>query len=243
MSDKVALVTGGAVRVGKAIALALATQGYNIALHYNHSQGAAEQTAKQILELGVKVSLIQSDLSDSEQIKAMFACAHRELGNIDVLVNSAAIFPHNDTLNHDLDCWQQVMDLNLKAPLLLSQAFSQQAHFKSSNNYGHIINLLDARINKPAGDHLIYRMSKSALQHQTQCLAQELAPQIQVNGLALGAILAPPGADELHFARMSKQIPLKRTGSPQAVADAISFLISQAFITGAILPIDGGEFL
>ncbi|AUD79581.1 short-chain dehydrogenase [Kangiella profundi] len=235
--QKVAIVTGGAIRVGRAIALELAKHGYAIALHYNHSAESAEQTAKEIEALGVQVKLIAANLSEPDSCSDVVAQA-AELGELSVLINSAAIFPENDTINDDLSHWDQVMSLNLRAPVLLSQAFAA-----SKPQQAHIINILDARINHPAGDHLVYRLSKAGLWHLTESLARELAPTIQVNGLALGAILPPPGADADHFARMADHIPLKRTGNPQAIADAVSFLIGQSFITGTIIPVDGGEFL
>lgn len=235
--QKVAIVTGGAIRVGRAIALELAKHGYAIALHYNHSAESAEQTASYIEALGVQVKLIGANLSKPDSCSDVVAQA-AELGELSVLINSAAIFPENDTINDDLSHWDQVMNLNLRAPVLLSQALAA-----SKPQQAHIINILDARINHPAGDHLVYRLSKAGLWHLTESLARELAPTIQVNGLALGAILPPPGADADHFARMAEHIPLKRTGNPQAIADAVSFLIGQSFITGTIIPVDGGEFL
>lgn len=233
----VALVTGAAVRVGKAIALQLAKDGFDIALHYHDSEQAAQAMSREIELLGRKTCLIQANLAELESADDVIKAAN-ELGALKVLVNSAAIFPKDDSLIHVEENWDSVMNLNLKAPLLLSQAFA-----KLNSHNAHIINILDNRLAKPAGDHLVYRLSKSGLWQLTQSLAKELAPQIQVNGLALGAIMAPLGASEDHFQRMGNQIPLKRTGSPQAVADAVSFLVSQDFITGAIIPIDGGEFL
>ena len=235
--QRVAIVTGGAIRVGRAIALELARQGYAIALHYNHSAESAEQTASELKALGVPVTLIQANLANPDSCTGVVAQA-AELGELSVLINSAAIFPENDTINDDLSHWDQVMNLNLRAPLLLSQAFAA-----SKPQQAHIINILDARINHPAGDHIVYRLSKAGLWHLTESLAREFAPNIQVNGLALGAILPPPGADGDHFARMAEQIPLKRTGNPQAIAEAVAFIVHQSFITGTVIPVDGGEFL
>ncbi|WP_251359062.1 SDR family oxidoreductase [Kangiella sp. TOML190] len=232
-----ALVTGAAIRVGRAIALQLAQDGFDIALHYHGSEQAAKETASEIQQLGVKALLIQSNLAQAENLSSLIPQA-QSFGELKVLVNSAAIFPSDDTLENSHEHWDRVLNVNLKAPLMLSQAFAQLQH-----NNAHIINILDARIKAPAGDHLVYRLTKSALWHLTESLAKELAPKVQVNGLALGAIMAPPGASEDHFKRMANQIPLQRTGSPEAVAEAVSFLVSQNFITGAVLPIDGGEFL
>ncbi|AOE49151.1 SDR family oxidoreductase [Kangiella sediminilitoris] len=237
MTRKTALVTGGAIRVGKAIAFSLAEQGYDIALHYNHSSQAAVQTAEELKKYGVEVKLYQANLIDPEHchelINRVFADNH-----LSVLVNSAAIFPEADSIMESLGDWDSIMGLNLRAPLLLSQAFVEHAPVSA-----HIINILDARINHPAGDHMVYRLSKSGLWHMTESLARELAPNVQVNGLALGAIMPPPGASQDHFERMAEHIPLARTGSPKAIGDAVKFLVGQDFITGTVLPIDGGEFL
>lgn len=237
MARKTALITGGAIRVGRAISLALAEQGYDIALHYNHSSHDAVQTAEDVKKFGVKVTLYQADLTVPGQCPELIQRVSVD-HELSVLVNSAAIFPEKDVINQQLGDWDSIMGLNLRAPLLLSQAFA-----KSKPTSGHIINILDARMSRPAGDHLTYRLSKAGLWHLTESLAQELSPTIQVNGLALGAIMAPPGASQDHFERMSDKIPLKRTGKPTAIGDAVNFLVGQDFITGAILPIDGGEFL
>ncbi len=235
----VALVTGAAIRVGRAIALQLAQEGFDIALHYNGSEEAANQTAVEIEALGRNVICLKADLNALNETESKFLMeSAAKLGELKVLVNSAAIFPEKDGIHESLSHWDPVMNINLKAPLLLAQAFAFLVKQDS-----HIINILDNRINTPDGDSLIYRLSKSALWQLTECLGKDLAPKIQVNGLALGAIMAPPGADDLHFKRMANHIPLKRTGSPQAVAEAVSFLVSQNFITGAVIPIDGGEFI
>lgn len=237
MIRRTALITGGAVRVGRAIALALAEQGYDIALHYHYSSQAAVETAEEIKKHGVKVTLYQADLSQAEQCRELIERVSKD-SDLAVLVNSAAVFPETDTIMDGLGDWDSIMNLNLRAPLLLAKAFVDNTPID-----GHIINILDARINRPAGDHLVYRLSKSGLWHLTESLAQDVAPNIQVNGLALGAIMPPPGKDKDYFERMSEHIPLARTGSPKSVGEAVVFLVGQKFITGTVLPIDGGEFL
>lgn len=236
----VALITGGAIRIGRAIALRLAEAGFDIVLHYNGSVNEVEQTAKDIMALDRRVKTIRADLSRLQSGRDIIQDA-AELGALQVLVNSAAIFPENDELDQDLGHWDSVMNINLRAPLLLSQAFADYS--SDSTKPAHIVNILDARIKQPAGDHLIYRLSKSGLWHLTESLAKSLAPKVQVNGLALGAIMPPPGASDDHFQRMAQHIPLQKTGSPEDIAEAVNYLLGQTFITGAILPIDGGEFL
>ncbi|AKE51395.1 SDR family oxidoreductase [Kangiella geojedonensis] len=237
MTRRTALITGGAIRVGKAIALALAEQGYDIAIHYNRSSHEAVQTAEEVKKFGVNAKLYQANLSEPEQCRELIERVFKE-NDLSVLVNSAAVFPETDSVMEGLAEWDSVMNLNLRAPLELSKAFVDNTPLS-----GHIINILDARINRPSGDHLVYRLSKSGLWHLTEALAQDLAPNIQVNGLALGAIMPPPGASQDHFERMAEKIPLARTGSPKAVGEAVAFLVGQEFVTGVVLPIDGGEFL
>ncbi|RDX36079.1 SDR family oxidoreductase [Kangiella sp. HD9-110m-PIT-SAG07] len=237
MTRRTALITGGARRVGKAIAIALAEQGFDIALHYNQSSHEAVKTAEEAKKYGVSAKLYQANLAQPEECKDLIERISRE-NDLAVLVNSAAVFPEADSIMDGLADWDSVMNLNLRAPLELSKAFVDNTPIS-----GHIINILDARVNRPAGDHLVYRLSKSGLWHLTESLAQDLAPNIQVNGLALGAIMPPPGASQDHFDRMAEKIPLARTGSPKAVGEAVAFLVGQEFITGVVLPIDGGEFL
>ncbi|GAA4358163.1 SDR family oxidoreductase [Kangiella marina] len=237
MTRRTALITGSAIRVGKAIAVALAEQGFDIALHYNQSSQEAVKTAEAVRKFGVDATLYQANLSQPEQCRDLIGRVFKE-NDLSVLVNSAAVFPETDSIMEGLADWDAVMGLNLRAPLELSKAFVDNTPLS-----GHIINILDARINRPAGDHLVYRLSKAGLWHLTESLAQELAPNIQVNGLALGAIMAPPGASQDHFERMAEKIPLARTGTPKAIGDAVAFLVAQEFITGVVLPIDGGEFL
>ncbi len=240
LEGQTALVTGGAVRLGRGMSLELARLGSDIIIHYHDSKAAAQSLAEEIQLMGRQAWLMPADLRDPVAAARLVdeACDH--CGKLDILVNSAAIFPDDDSLEaRATDQWEPIMNLNLRAPLILSREFARQV----AGDSGQIVNILDARTGNADSDHLVYRLAKSGLAQLTKMLAKELAPDIRVNGLALGAILPPQDAADDHMTRLSRTIPLGRTGEPGDVAQAIAWLVQQDFVTGAIIPIDGGEFL
>ena len=235
------LVTGGAVRVGRAITLALAEAGCEVCVHYGQSVASAREVKQQVEEMGGRVELIGADLSEPDAVPAIVDHAVGTLGGIDVLVNSAAIFLEGNMAETTAEMWDAQFAINLRAPFFLCQAFAQQFQAESG---GHIINIVDARLNQPAADHAAYRLTKSGLLTLTHNLAIELAPRIQVNALALGAILPPPGKGQDHLDRIANErVPLKRGGSAEIVAENVLHLLRSPFTTGAVIPLDGGEFL
>jgi len=258
LRGKRAIVTGGAVRVGRAISLVLARAGCDLLLHYGRSAPAAEETAREAESLGVRVALQQANLAHLDQASSIIPAAEREFGGVDILVNSAAIFPAGGLLETDDEAWQKVFDINLRAPFVLSRDFArhrleQEAkhHAPSDSGQGDrpegsacIVNILDARTRRPAPDHFAYRLTKSALHTMTEGLALELAPQIRVNAVALGAILPAPGDSMDEFKELVKnRVPLQRPGSAEIVAENVLHLLRQPFLTGATIRLDGGEFL
>ncbi len=242
LKDKIALITGSAKRVGKALALALAQQGCHTIIHYGRSTEEAAQTVEQIKLLGVKTWAISADLNDEPAVNNLIPCAIKQAGRLDILINSASIFPPEDFLTTTSVSWDNNMMVNLKTPFLLSQAF---AHNLPKDNQGKIINLLDTVTMRPKNHHFAYTISKYGLAGLTQALAHALAPcNIQVNGIALGAILPNVNDDPAMFERMAKTIPARRTGSPQDVANAMLYLLQTGdFVTGEIIRIDGGKHL
>ncbi len=242
LEGKTALVTGGAVRVGRALALALAKAGCNIFIHYGRSAGPARQTQSEVMALGVDAHIYSADLADARATQAIMAAATERFGRLDILVNSAAIFPEEDTFRDtDLELWDKLFNINLRAPFILCQDFAAQI---PDAGQGKIVNVLDARVRQPAPDHFAYRLTKSALWQMTEMLAHELAPRITVNAVALGAILPPPGADESYLDDIAQtRVPLRRSGSAEIVAENVLHLLGQDFLTGVTIPIDGGEFL
>lgn len=242
LKDKIAVVTGGAIRVGKAITLALAEAGCHVFIHYGNSVGPAHETQHQAQASGVQAVIYQADLRDAAATQAIIPTAVRQFGRVDILINNAAIFPEADRFeNLALATWQEVLDINLRAPFLLSQAFAQH---RAEKQFGKIININDARVGQPAPDHFAYRLAKGALWNMTEILAHDLAPYITVNAVALGAILPPPGQGDNYLADIAqKRVPLRQAGDTAAVAANVLHLLRQDFLTGVTIRIDGGEFL
>lgn len=240
LDSKVALVTGGAVRLGKALALALAKEGVRVAIHYGRSKSSAEETVTEIKALGSDAIAIQADLHQTGRETDLIDRAAARFGQVDILVNSAAIFEPGDLADTTEALWNEHFSINLKAPFFLSQAFA--AHV-GTDRPGHIINIADWRGVRPGPHHLAYTLTKSAIITMTQSLALALAPNIQVNAIAPGAILPPPGQDRDYLERLTEKIPLRRTGTPDDVSRTLIFLLSSDFITGELIFVTGGEHL
>jgi pteridine reductase len=245
LSGKTAIVTGGAVRIGRALAMGLAEEGAHILLHYAHSQAAAEQTAREIQERGVLVHLVQADFNDPEAAAGqVLEAAAKAFGRADLLINNAAIFEPGTLGETTNDLWDRHLAINLKAPFFLSKEFA--SHFpKSHGERGHILNILDWRATHPAAgtSHLAYTIAKSGLAALTEALAVELGPVVQVNGIAPGAILPAPGENDADFQKLAENNPLRRVGSPADIVRAALYLLGSDFLTGEILHVDGGEHL
>jgi NAD(P)-dependent dehydrogenase (short-subunit alcohol dehydrogenase family) len=241
LPGKVAVITGGAVRVGRAITLALAEAGCHIFIHYGSSEAMARQTQAEAAAFGVRAEIYQADFADPAAVQQVIQAAVQIFGRLDILINSAAIFLDGGLAETTLAMWDWQFAINLRAPFLLSQAFAAQL---PAGGRGAIVNITDARVFRPAADHFAYRLTKAALVTMTETLAHDLAPRITVNAVALGAILAPPGQDESYLQELAqKRVPLQRPGNPQMVADNVLHLIQQDFVTGIVLRLDGGEFL
>ncbi|MFK7820941.1 MAG: SDR family oxidoreductase [Planctomycetaceae bacterium] len=236
-----AVVTGGGVRLGRAMAIALAEAGANVAVHYNSSEGPAKEVAAEVERHGVKAALVQADLSGPvEAASTIFKVAQRELGPIHVLINSAAIFEQSDLLSTTEDQWDRHQTINLKAPFFVSQAFVRQL---PADQQGHIINIVDWRGTRPPADYIAYTPTKVALVGLTKSLAQSLAPQVQVNAIAPGAILPGPQETEEHFEARRTEIPMRRIGDPAFISDAMLYFLRSEFVTGEVMHVTGGESL
>ena len=242
LNNKTALITGSAKRVGKAMALALAKQGCNIVVHYGRSKQEAQQTIGQIKALGVNAWGISANLNNEDEVKTLIPFALQQADRLDILVNSASIFPPEKFLNATSETWDKNMMVNLKAPFILSQNFAQVL---PEGNPGKIINLLDATAMRPKNHHFSYTISKVGLEGLTKATAYALAERnIQVNAIALGAILPNINDDPTLFERLAAGIPARRTGSPQDVIDALLYLLQAGdYVTGEIIRVDGGKHL
>jgi pteridine reductase len=240
IDGKVAIVTGGAIRLGKALALALAEHGARVVVHYGSSAGPAQATVRQIQALGSDALAIQADLSQPGQTPSIVERAATHFGQVDVLVNSAAIFEPGTWDDTTEANWDNHFAINLKSPFFLSQAFA--AHV-GRERAGHIVNIADWRGVRPGTGHVAYTLTKAALIAMTKSLAQALAPNIQVNAIAPGLILPPPGQDQAYLERWARQIPAQRVGSPEEVAKALIFLLRSDFVTGDLIFVTGGQHL
>ncbi|HVS01254.1 MAG TPA: SDR family oxidoreductase [Thermoanaerobaculia bacterium] len=241
LSGKNALVTGGAHRLGRAVALALGAAGCHVAVHYRTSAEPAEAVGEELRGLGVEAVSLAADLADADACGGLIARAVAALGPLHLLVNNAAIFPPGDLATTTAESWDQQLAVNLRAPFLLSRAFAAQL---PADAEGSIVNLADARAHRPGRDHLAYRVSKAGLAHLTQLLALELAPRVRVNAIAPGAILPLAGeTEEELLTRLGEQIPLRRVGGAEAVVEAMLYLLRASFATGVVLRLDGGEYL
>ena len=232
-----ALVTGAGVRLGRASAVALAREGVGVVVHYGHSQAEAEETARMVREAGAEVWMVAADLSDAEERRACFAKAVELAGAIDILVNNAAVFPHNrltDIADTDVE---EVLRINTLAPLDLMRSFAAQGR------EGVVVNYLDTRVLDYDREHAAYHLSKRMLFDLTRMAALEFAPRVRVNAVAPGLILPPPGENDDYLARLAEANPLKCYGRVEDVTDALLFLARSPFITGQVIYADGGRHM
>jgi pteridine reductase len=240
LDGKVAIVTGGAVRLGRALALALAEQGVRVGVHYGSSAGPAETVVKEIKAMGSDAVAVQADLSQPAEARSIVERAAAHLGQVDILVNSAAIFEPGNWDDTTEANWDRHFAINVKSPFFLSQAFA--AHV-GRERAGHIVNIADWRGVRPGSDHMAYTLTKAAIIAMTKSLALALAPNIQVNAIAPGLILPPPDQDQAYLESKAKQVPAQRVGSPQEIANAMIFLLRSDFVTGDLIFVTGGEHL
>ncbi len=237
LSGKTALITGGAKRIGKAIAFALACNGVNIAIHYKSSEEEAKAMAKEIENLGVKAWITQADLSIPSEVEKLIPNIIEKAGNLDILINNASIFDRSKLTEFSDEVLIENIRTNAFAPLLLARAFAKQ------KIQGAIINLLDTRIIEYDKEHSAYHISKLMLFSLTKMMALEFAPLIRVNAISPGLILPPPGQDISYLEKLSVTNPLKKIGSPDDITNAVLFLLNSDFITGQVIFVDGGYHL
>ncbi|HOY10544.1 MAG TPA: SDR family oxidoreductase [Candidatus Omnitrophota bacterium] len=235
--NKAALVTGGAKRLGAAMAVKLAELGYDIALHYHRSRKAAESIRRAVEKKGGACRLFPADLADQEGAGNLIAQVFKIFPGLNLLVNNASVYKPNTAFKEDLRLYDETLDLNLKAPCLLTGQFARICQ------KGDVINMLDARVSQNQTASLYYLLSKKALKEFTQMAALALAPAVRVNAIAPGAILPPEGKGELYMKALAKTIPQKETQNPDQVLRALVFLLENPCYTGQILYVDGGTHL
>lgn len=240
LSGKHALVTGAGVRVGRALALALAEAGADVTVHYNASAAPAEETAASIRVLGRRAVPLAADLSDPDACAGLVRAAGAALGPLDVLVHSAANFHRQSLEETDARRWSVAMDLNARAGLLLAREAAPMLRARR----GRIVLISDFLAIQPLRGYVAHSVSKAAVEGLVRALAVELAPEVSVNGVAPGTVLVPEGTSPEQAERWSREAVLRRNGTPEDVAAAVVFLTSgPSFVTGQILRVDGGKSL
>jgi len=235
---KIALITGGAHRVGKAITLALARAGAHVVINYHTSHEAAQMTAAEARALGVEALAVQADVADPQQVEAMVAIAKARFGRVEILVNSASHFEKTPLPTRDLTAWHRVTGILIHGSFYCANAV---APLMLERGEGAIVNIVDLSAWEPWPGFAAHSVGKAALLALTRQLALELAPVVRVNAVAPGPVLPPPGYGEEQIARIAQRTLLRRWGTPNDVAEAVLFLIRADYITGEVITVDGGE--
>ena len=237
---KAALVTGGGKRIGRALCLALAEEGYAVAVHHNRSAAEAQSVARAINDEGGRAIAIKADLMREEEVEALLPQAKAALGTIGVLVNNASTFEWDTALSVDRGSWDKAMEPNLRAPFVLSQAMARAL---PEDEGGLILNMLDQRVWNLTQYFTSYTVAKAGLWTLTQTLAQAFAPRIRVNGIGPGPALPSPRQTQEEFDRMAASMPLGHGTSPEEICRAMTFLLHAPSVTGQMIALDGGQHL
>ena len=237
--QRVALVTGGAVRVGRALSLGLAAAGYDLLVTYRSSAAEAEEVATRAREIGRRCELVAADLSRPEEVERVAEAVESAYGRLDLLVNSAAGFDAAPLLEIDAERWDAVMALNVRAPHLLVRAAAPLL----GRARGSVVNIADLSAFQPWLERPHHAVSKAALVHLTRVQARSLAPDVRVNAVAPGAVLPPDELSQEARRSLAAAAPLGRLGSPQDVVRAVLYLAGAEFVTGEVLVVDGGRLL
>ena len=237
LRNRVALVTGGGRRVGRALALALAGRGATVAIHFNESEAGARDVASEIAKTNAEARTFQADLRRPDAPAALVGAVHGAFGRLDVLVNSAAIMERTPFGSITPEDWDRVFAINLRAPFLLSQA--AEPHLRRAQ--GVIVNIADLAAFETWPAYVPHGISKGGVVQMTRALARVMAPAVRVNAIAPGTVLLPENFDAKDAAHLTETTPLKRSGTPEDVAAALLFLVDADYITGETIVVDGGR--
>lgn len=235
-----ALVTGAGRRIGRALALEAARAGFDVAVHYRTASDEAQAVADEIAALGRRAVILDAELTDEDQTAALLPRAARALGSVTLLINSASTFEDDRLATATRDSWDAHLDANLRAPVVLAQAFAAAL---PAGAQGQIVNIVDQRVLRPNPQFFSYSLSKAGLWWATQTLAQDLAPRIRVNAIGPGPTLASVHQAPGEFEREAAGTPLERAVSPDDIAAALRYLIDAASVTGQMIAVDAGQHL
>ncbi len=237
---KNALVTGGAQRIGRAICLALAEAGYGVCVHHHASGAAAEDLAAEITAQGQRAAALAANLEEEAETAHLVGRAAEAIGPIDVLVNNASLFRRDEADSATRESWDSHMEVNLRAPFVLTQAFAAAL---PQGVDGNVVNILDQRVQNLTPHFFSYTLSKSGLWTLTRTLALALAPRIRVNGIAPGPVLPSTRQSDDDFRRQAKATPLGRAVGPEEIARGVLFALEAGSMTGQLIALDSGQHL
>ena len=240
LSPGTVLITGAAKRIGRALALDLGARGWQVAVHYSTSRPEAEDVVAAIKAKGGKAVALDADLADGAATLALVGRAAAALGPLTCLINNASLFEKDMLPTLTLQSWDEHLDINLRAPALLTQAFAAQLPVDGS---GNVINIIDQRVWNLTEHFFSYTISKAGLWAMTQSAALALAPRIRVNGIGPGPILPSSRQSQADFDRQCAATPLRRGSSPEEICDAVRFILQAPAMTGQMIALDGGSHL
>ena len=236
----IALITGAAQRIGRALALDLAAHGWAIGLHCRNSVDEAERLAATIRATGAKVAVLEADLTDIAAVERLVPQCAAALGAPTCLINNASMFTYDDVATLDPGTWDAQLAVNLKAPVFLAKAFAAAL---PAGVDGNVINIVDQRVWKPTPRFFSYAVSKSGLWAATRTLAQALAPRVRVNAIGPGPVLKSAHQSDEEFRRQCEATILRRGTSPDEIARAVRFILDAPAMTGQMIALDGGQHL
>ena len=238
--NRTALVTGSAKRIGRAIAYALASDGWKVAIHHNRSTAEAESLVDDIRSLGADAIAVKCDLSDAAAVAGLIPECNRELGPLTCLINNASLFEIDDPLAFDADKWDRHAAINLRAPLQLARDFAGQL---PEQDGGCVINMLDQKVFNLNPDFFSYTLTKVAMEAATRLLAMALAPRVRVCGIAPGITLISGNQTQQGFERAHACAPLGHSSDVDDIVAAVRYILSAKSMTGDTMLIDGGQHL
>jgi NAD(P)-dependent dehydrogenase (short-subunit alcohol dehydrogenase family) len=239
-SPPVAIVTGGARRIGRAIVEDLAAHGWAVAIHYNHSGNEAEELAAKLTKSFGKAAVVDAELDDLDAVLNIVPRVIERLGKPSLLVNNASIYEGDDIGALNPQLWQRQMTINLTAPVFLAEAFAKAV---PESVEGNIVNVIDQRVLKPTPRYFSYQLSKQALWHATESLAQALAPRVRVNAIAPGPVIRNEKQTDAEWQRQIAAVPLERNAELAEFGRTIRYFVENRSITGQMICLDGGQHL